>query len=260
MTDYRNTFVDEKTMWLVTLPAKTDDGESLPEENFVAILVRQESWEPPSEGKPGELLWSTCKLTLYLGEIKEGKTETFEACYRPQLCSLQLFTEEFMVEPARLRGRGLGTWITQQFVLWARGLPPETRIVPIVVSPVDEKEEDNKVRRDSLWHAIGFSFSEGKRKSQPLRIEELQWPEGRHSTLITDSLPHGVSLLTGTLEKQKNLITELDRSRETLKASIKYLEDRQCHIQLREGVKGIIFAPILWTAIIVSSFWLYFCR
>lgn len=245
-------------MWLVTLPAKTDDGVALPEENFVALLVRQESWEPPSEGKPGGLLWSSCKLTLYLGEVKEGKTETFEACYRPRLRFLQLFTDEFMVEPSRLRGRGLGTWITQQFVLWARELPPETQIDPIRISPVDENKEENRVRRDSLWHAIGFSFSGGKWQSQPLRVGELQWPEGRHSTLVADSLPHGVSLLTGTLEKQKDLIRDLERSRESLKARIKYLEDRQCHIQLRKGIWGVIFSPVLWTAIIVSLFWLFF--
>lgn len=40
--------------------------------------------------------------------------------------ALHLFTDEFRLE-GRQQGHGLGSWITQQFVLWAIGLPPETK-------------------------------------------------------------------------------------------------------------------------------------
>jgi hypothetical protein len=64
-------------------------------------------------------------MTLYLADTEQTKTQTFTAIYWPQQKALHLFTDEFRLE-RRLQGHGLGSWITQQFVLWARGLPPET--------------------------------------------------------------------------------------------------------------------------------------
>jgi hypothetical protein len=120
-------------------------------------------------------------MTLYLADTEQTKTQTFTANYWPLLSSLHLFTEEFRLEE-RLRGHGLGTWITQQFVLWARGLPPETRVWPIDISKADEKSEENQIRRDRLWHAMGFRFPAGQNCSMPLRADELQLPRGRCST------------------------------------------------------------------------------
>ncbi|SVQ75066.1 Uncharacterised protein [Klebsiella pneumoniae] len=133
-------------------------------------------------------------MTLYLADTEQTKTQTFTANYWPLLSSLHLFTEEFRLEE-RLRGHGLGTWITQQFVLWARGLPPETRVWPIDISKADEKSEENQIRRDRLWHAMGFRFPAGQNCSMPLRVDELQLPRSRSSALRVEPLASGVRRL-----------------------------------------------------------------
>lgn len=138
-----------KTMFLVTQADIITNNSTRQEENLVVILSREESWGLPSERNPDGLYLASCIMTLYLADTEQTKTQTFTANYWPLLGSLHLFTEKFRLEK-RLRGHGLGTWITQQFVLWATGLPPETLVLPIEISQVDEENEENKIRRDRL--------------------------------------------------------------------------------------------------------------
>jgi hypothetical protein len=184
----------DKTMWLVTLADIITNNSTRQEENLVVILSREESWDPASERNSDALYRASCIMTLYLADTEQTKTQTFTANYWPLLSSLHLFTEEFRLEE-RLRGHGLGTWITQQFVLWARGLPPETRVWPIDISKADEKSEENQIRRDRLWHAMGFRFPAGQNCSMPLRADELQLPRGRCSTLRVEPLVSAVRRL-----------------------------------------------------------------
>nr|VXZ93255.1 Uncharacterised protein [Klebsiella pneumoniae] len=115
---------------------------------------------PTSDHFPDGLYRVSCIMTLYLADTELTKTQTFTAIYWPQQKALHLFTDEFRLE-RRLQGLGLGSWITQQFVLWARGLPPATLVLPIEISRVDEENEENKIRRDRLWHAMGFGSRRG---------------------------------------------------------------------------------------------------
>jgi hypothetical protein len=161
MTDCVTRTGDDKTMWLVTLPEIITNNSTRQEENLVVILSREESWGPTSDHFPDGLYRVSCIMTLYLADTELTKTQTFTAIYWPQQKALHLFTDEFRLE-RRLQGLGLGSWITQQFVLWARGLPPATLVLPIEISRVDEENEENKIRRDRLWHAMGFRFPAGK--------------------------------------------------------------------------------------------------
>ncbi len=129
----------DKTMWLVTLADIITNNSTRREENLVVILSREESWDPASERNSDALYRASCIMTLYLADTEQTKTQTFTANYWPLLSSLHLFTEEFRLEE-RLRGTRPGYRITQQFVLWARCLPPETRVLPIEISRVDEEK------------------------------------------------------------------------------------------------------------------------
>jgi hypothetical protein len=101
-------------------------------------------------------------MTLYLADTEQTKTQTFTAIYWPQQKALHLFTDEFRLE-RRLQGHGLGSWITQQFVLWARGLPPETRVLPIEISQVDEKTKKTR----SGGTDCGTQWVSGSRPGKP---------------------------------------------------------------------------------------------
>nr|CAG9070797.1 hypothetical protein P54MCR8_PROKKA_00006 [Klebsiella pneumoniae] len=148
----------DKTMWLVTLADIITNNSTRQEENLVVILSREESWGPASERNSNALYRASCIMTLYLADTEQTKTQTFTANYWPLLSSLHLFTEEFRLEE-RLRGHGLGTWITQQFVLWARGLPPETRVWPIDISKADEKAKKTR----SGGTGCGMQWGSGSR-------------------------------------------------------------------------------------------------
>ena len=209
MTDFVTRTVMDKTMWLVTLPKIITNNSTRQEENLVVILSREQSWGATSDHFPDGLYRVSCIMTLYLADTEQTKTQTFTAIYWPQQKALHLFTDEFRLE-RRLQGHGLGSWITQQFVLWARGLPPETRVWPIDISKADEKSEENQIRRDRLWHAMGFRFPAGHNCSMPLGVDELQLPRSRSSTLRVEPLASGVRRLEDGYRGLQEKIVQLE--------------------------------------------------
>ena len=235
MTDCVTRTGDDKTMWLVTLPEIITNNSTRQEENLVVILSREESWGPTSDHFPDGLYRVSCIMTLYLADTELTKTQTFTAIYWPQQKALHLFTDEFRLE-RRLQGHGLGSWITQQFVLWARGLPPETRGLPIEISQVDEEKEENKIRRDRLWHAMGFRFPAGETSSMPLRADELQLPRGRYSTLQVEPLASGVRRLEDFYRGLQEKIVQLEGKKRSQKQLITSLSNRPFyHLLHRKG-------------------------
>lgn len=225
MTDCVTRTGDDKTMWLVTLPEIITNNSTRQEENLVVILSREESWGPTSDHFPDGLYRVSCIMTLYLADTELTKTQTFTAIYWPQQKALHLFTDEFRLE-RRLQGLGLGSWITQQFVLWARGLPPATLVLPIEISRVDEENEENKIRRDRLWHAMGFRFPAGETSSMPLRADELQLPRGRCSTLRVEPLVSAVRRLEDCYRGLQEKIVQLEGKKRSQKQLITSLKNR----------------------------------
>ena len=235
MTDFVTRTVMDKTMWLVTLPKIITNNSTRQEENLVVILSREQSWGATSDHFPDGLYRVSCIMTLYLADTEQTKTQTFTAIYWPQQKALHLFTDEFRLE-RRLQGHGLGSWITQQFVLWARGLPPETRVLPIEISQVDEKNEENKIRRDRLWHAMGFRFPAGETSSMPLRADELQLPRGRYSTLRVEPLVSAVRRLEDCYRGLQEKIVQLEGKKRSQKQLITSLQNRPFyHLLHRKG-------------------------
>ncbi|MDY2407224.1 hypothetical protein RKF94_26610 [Klebsiella pneumoniae] len=162
MTDCVTRTGDDKTMWLVTLPEIITNNSTRQEENLVVILSREESWGPTSDHFPDGLYRVSCIMTLYLADTELTKTQTFTAIYWPQQKALHLFTDEFRLE-RRLQGLGLGSWITQQFVLWARGLPPATLVLPIEISRLMKKTK----KKRSGGTGCGTQWVSGSRRGKP---------------------------------------------------------------------------------------------
>jgi hypothetical protein len=93
---------------------------------------------------------------------------------------------------AALQGHGLGSWITQQFVLWARGLPPETRVLPIEISQVDEKTKKTRSGGTAVARN-GFPV--------PGRGNQLNAAAGRRTTVAAGQVfnaPGGAPGIRGT--------------------------------------------------------------
>jgi hypothetical protein len=176
-------------------------------------------------------------MTLYLADTEQTKTQTFTAIYWPQQKALHLFTDEFRLE-RRLQGLGLGSWITQQFVLWARGLPPATLVLPIEISRVDEENEENKIRRDRLWHAMGFRFPAGN---------QLNAAAGRRTAVAAGQVfnaPGGAPGIRGTpagrlLSRAAGKIVQLEGKKRSQKQLITSLKNRPFyHLLHRKGASS----------------------
>ena len=235
MTDCVTRTVKDKTMWLVTLPEIITNNSTRQEENLIVILCREQSWGPTSDHFPDGLYRVSCIMILYLADTEQTKTQAFTAIYWPQQKALHLFTDEFRLE-RRLQGHGLSSWSTQQFVLWARCLPPETRVLPIEISQVDEEKEENKIRRDRLWHAMGFRFPAGETSSMPLRADELQLPRGRYSTLQVEPLASGVRRLEDCYRGLQEKIVQLEGKKRSQKQLIASHKNRPFyHLWHRKG-------------------------
>jgi hypothetical protein len=147
------TSVDDNGMWLLTVPAGSTGDETV-----VVVVRRVEECRYGSEDSPGAYLSITSSLTLY-GD-GQGTPQTIVAKFVPG--TVELFSVEFMLKEFLPRGRGVGSWIMQQMVLWTRSLPPETLVGRIDISSVDEKNIHNLIRRSRLWRGLGFRFPPGK--------------------------------------------------------------------------------------------------
>ena len=121
-------------------------------------------------------------------------------------------------------------------MLWARCLPPETRFLPIEISQVDEEKEENKIRRDRLWHAMGFRFPAGETSSMPLRADELQLPRGRYSTLQVEPLVSAVRRLEDCYRGLQEKIVQLEGKKRMQKQLIASHKNRPFyHLWHRKG-------------------------
>jgi hypothetical protein len=147
------TSVDDNGMWMLTVPAGSAGDETV-----VVVVRRVEECRYGSEDSPGAHVSITSSLTLY-GE-GQGTPQTIVAKFVPG--TVELFSVEFMLKEFLPRGRGVGSWIMQQMVLWTRSLPPETLVGRIDISSVDAKNIHNLIRRSRLWRGLGFRFPPGK--------------------------------------------------------------------------------------------------
>ncbi|GKI86892.1 hypothetical protein NUBL21976_53140 [Klebsiella pneumoniae] len=166
------TSVDDNGMWLLTVPAGSAGNETM-----VVAVRRVEECRYGSEDSPGAHVSITCSLTLY----GDGQSTPQTIVAKFEHGRVELFSVEFMLNEFLPRGRGVGSWIMQQMVLWTRSLPPETLVRQIHISSVDAKNIHNLIRRSRLWRGLGFRFPPGETSSMPLRADELQLPRGRCS-------------------------------------------------------------------------------
>ncbi|HBX5814834.1 MULTISPECIES: hypothetical protein [Klebsiella pneumoniae complex] len=195
------TSVDDNGMWLLTVPAGSTGNVTV-----VVVVRRVEECRYGSEDSPGAHVSITCSLTLY-GE-GQGTPQTIVAKFVPG--TVELFSVEFMLKEFLPRGRGVGSWIMQQMVLWTRSLPPETLVGKIDISSVDAKDIHNLIRRSRLWRGLGFRFPAGQNCSMPLRADELQLPRSRSSTLRVEPLASGVHRLEDGYRGLQEKIVQLE--------------------------------------------------
>ncbi|MER3820359.1 hypothetical protein J9A39_26855 [Klebsiella pneumoniae] len=219
--------VDDNGMWLLTVPAGRAGDETV-----VVVVRRVEECRYGSEDSPGAHVSITSSLTLY-GE-GQGTPQTIVAKFVPG--TVELFSVEFMLKEFLPRGRGVGSWIMQQMVLWTRSLPPETLVGRIDISSVDAKDIRNLYRRSRMWRGLGFRFPAGETCSMPLRADELQLPRGRCSTLRVEPLVSAVRRLEDCYHGLQEKIVQLEGKKRSQKQLIDSLKNRPFyHLLHRKG-------------------------
>jgi hypothetical protein len=207
------TSVDDNGMWLLTVPAGSAGNETV-----VVVVRRVEECRYGSEDSPGAYLWITCSLTLY----GDGQSTPQTIVAKFEHGRVELFSVEFMLNEFLPRGRGVGSWIMQQMVLWTRSLPPETLVRQIHISSVDAKNIHNLIRRSRLWRGLGFRFPPGKpaqcRCGQTncschgAGVQRSGWSPGIRGTPAGRLLSRAagkIVQLEGKKRSQKQLITSL---------------------------------------------------
>ena len=209
------TSVDDNGMWLLTVPAGSAGNETV-----VVVVRRVEECRYGSEDSPGAYLWITCSLTLY----GDGQSTPQTIVAKFEHGRVELFSVEFMLNEFLPRGRGVGSWIMQQMVLWTRSLPPETLVRQIHISSVDAKNIHNLIRRSRLWRGLGFRFPPGETSAMPLRAEKLSLPQSGDSDLEVAQRATGVIRLATLCSQSQEKIVELERD---LASQSEYLLDLQ---------------------------------
>ncbi|MRT05962.1 hypothetical protein [Ewingella americana] len=252
-------FDEDKNTWLLTLPEIGTGARYLPACTIVAIRTVKESYFPQRGDENGKQQLTERTCNLFLSWINDERLEemNYIAKYKvvtwDRTSSLDLTNSDFLID-YNLRGRGLGSWIMQQLICWARTLPEDTPVRRIKTSPVDEDEEVNALRRDRLWHGIGFRFCDNSRFSEPLHIRDLRLPQGGYSLLRVTPLHKGVAELAATCEKQKRDLGYLELARTRQADTILSLTERQWHVVLTKGLRFFLLA--LFSPLLLAH-WLY---
>ncbi|WP_336287370.1 hypothetical protein [Cronobacter dublinensis] len=216
---YRN----DENAWLITLPEKRNGAHFFQALTLVAIRTISDVYYPAAvsveDRSPRRLVRRECELKLYWRGGGWHQEKSFLARYTINLydgtTQLNLTNSDFILD-YELRGRGLGSWVMQQLVSWAKVLPPGTPVKPIRTAPVDEKDVENHARRDHFWHGLGFRFAPGSRTSLPLSVGELQLPAGSCTKPDVTLLQKGVHILTQTNDLYR---LKLEANGHALKAS-----------------------------------------
>jgi len=140
-------FRENENAWLLTLPEIRTEGHLIPACKIVAVRT-----------VGGDRYEDGLSCTLFLSCQYEGNTldQTFAAVLRTYIrpdgseySFLDLADGDFIIDSS-LRGRGLGSWIMQQFVCWARTLPADMRVRRIKLSVRDDADEENYLRRENF--------------------------------------------------------------------------------------------------------------
>lgn len=154
------------------------------------------------------------------------RTMTYTSTYRPgkkNQPGVVTLVGDFQLNPG-FQGRGLGGWIMQQIVKWAKTLPPDTLVQGIHTSPNDE-HEDNTARRDRLWEGVGFQFGprevNGTRYSLPLTVQELLVHERWRRSVDVEPVE---AIIAHTLKETKRLQYELEKVRRVAESRRRVLE------------------------------------
>lgn len=246
------TFDENENAWLLILPEVWSGGRFFPSCTIVAIRTLKDTYFP-STVTPGEkqvLTGRTYTLALYWDGGGWHQEPKYVAEFSQNIWNgetkVNLTKDDFLVD-YKLRGRGLGTWIMQQIICWARTLPADTPVVPVKTSPVDEDDKENMQRRDHFWHGIGFRFRKSERQSQPISVRDLQLPKGSKTTLRAIPIHKGVEELARTCDKQRQEIDALKSARLSLSEDNRRLQARQWDTLLIT----IILSPFL------LAFWLW---
>jgi GNAT superfamily N-acetyltransferase len=243
-------FNEDENSWLLTLPEMRSGGQYFPVCRIVAVRTLKETYCPASDDidSKKQLTARTCTIALFWDGGGWHQEPRYKAEYRVNTWNgkteLDLTNSDFMLD-YKLRGRGLGSWLMQQLISWAKTLPPDTSVKPIKTSPVDEDDRTNMLRRDRFWYGIGFRFPLGERQSLPLRVSDLISPEGCHYPLMAVPLHKGVDELNRQCERQKLEIENLKSGKEYQAQQIGYLTKRQWDVLLINFTLSALFSPFL---------------
>lgn len=243
-------FDEDINTWLLTLPETRSGGRYQSACRVVVTRTLKETYFPASGSLDvkKQLTGRSCTLALYWnggGWHQEPKyIAEFKVNPWDGTTELDLTNSDFMLD-YNLRGRGLGSWIMQQLIAWAKTLPADTPVKAIRTSPVDEDEKVNMLRRDRFWNGIGFKFAPGGRLSLPLCVGELQYPKGLHCSLIAVPLHKGVDDLHRQCERQKLEIERLEFSRLYHTEQIRLLTERQWDVLLIKFTIAVLFSPFI---------------
>ncbi len=206
----------ENAVWLITLPACRSNNNYLPVTTLLVERKQAETYAPSFHDDGSQILIKR-QCTFYCSwRARDGRPQQmhYPATYTAPLLGtpgkLDLVHNDFVID-YDLRGRGLGTWLIQQLIRWAKSQPPDTRVVAIETSPVDEADPDNPPRRDRLWHGAGFRFTDGARRAQPLRISDLcqRSPDEPNKGLLAMPLFEGIDNLIQDRDQLTYQIKEL---------------------------------------------------
>ncbi|WP_176060968.1 hypothetical protein [Paraburkholderia sp. BCC1876] len=187
----------------------------------------------------------------------------FNACYDSGMKTVSLTSHTLSVDVLDLtlpglEGHGIGTYLMNTIVLWARQFPPDTDVNTIKLRP-GQAIGDNKARRNRFYEQFGIEFdyddpmTRETGKSRPMVVSGLRPVEKSSDNLEEQNIARYVRERNLAAEdvEQRALYAEqeVERLRRTLKEERARLERRHRNSLRRVVVRSSVVTAVACAAV-----------
>jgi hypothetical protein len=159
--------------------------------------------------------------------------------------SVRLSNGEVMIRCEELRGLGLGGFLFNRIVRWAKHADPQSAIVPLWLSGVDGESKINRDRRNRLYRRFGLRLNflsvdevEGRSASDMKVGELIDWPDQEWPKIRSSNWNQGWHELVGQYQMTRRELRQSRRVARMYRLKVNRIEGhiKTCMAHLRVAV------------------------
>lgn len=147
--------------------------------------------------------------------------------------TVRLSNGEVMIRIEALRSLGLGSFLFNRVVRWAKHLNPHSTVIPLFLSEVDGTNPTNRARRNRLYRRFGLrlNFKEEDEihghSASDMKVSELvEWPQTNWPHVHASYWNIGWREFASQYKKTRRELRQARREARVFRAKVQRFEER----------------------------------